>query len=151
MLIPLLFMHDVVGRLFREFAMTLAVTILISAVGLADAGADDVRQAAAPPPAAEERRGWRAAAAGLVRRADRAVRHAADLGARSPAADACWSRVGTLVLTILLYVAIPKGFFPVQDTGLIQGISEARRQFLCRHGRAAAGARRTPSSRIPTS
>ena len=52
-LIPLLFMPDVVGRLFREFAITLAVTIMISAVVVADPGADDVRQDPAPPPPAE--------------------------------------------------------------------------------------------------
>jgi multidrug efflux pump subunit AcrB len=49
--------------------------------------------------------------------------------------------LGTLVLTIVLYIIVPKGFFPVQDTGIIQGISEASQSyFVSRDGRAAAGA-----------
>ena len=59
-LIPLLFMGDIVGRLFREFAVTLSVTIVVSARRLADADADDVLAAAAAPPAAEQGRLFRA-------------------------------------------------------------------------------------------
>ena len=56
--------------------------------------------------------------------------------------------VATLVLTILLYVIVPKGFFPVQDTGVIQGISEARAEyFVRRHGETAAGAGAGDSAR----
>ena len=85
-LIPLLFMPDVVGRLFREFAITLAVTIVISAVVSLDPGADDVRQDPAPPPPVGDVAGG-APQPAMVRRADRPLRQAARLGARPPAAD----------------------------------------------------------------
>ncbi len=122
-LIPLLFMGEVVGRLFREFAITLAVAILISAV---------VSLTLTPMMCA------------------RLLRHAPGEGQPKEAARAGWFErlvaeyarwldwvldhqgatlfvaVATLALTVVLYIAIPKGFFPVQDTGLIQGISEAR-------------------------
>ena len=122
-LIPLLFMQDVVGRLFREFAVTLAVTILISAV---------VSLTLVPMLCAK-----------LLRA------HGPAVPAGAPADPTAWFSkiidwyglrltwvldhqrltlivaVGTLILTALLYVLIPKGFFPTQDTGLIQGVSEA--------------------------
>jgi len=122
-LIPLLFMGDVVGRLFREFAVTLAVTILISAV---------VSLTLVPMMCAkllrrteETREGrferWnRLWFEGLTRRYDRALVWVLD---HQPITLAV--AVVTLALTAFLYVAIPKGFFPVQDTGLIQGVSEA--------------------------
>ena len=122
-LIPLLFMGDVVGRLFREFAVTLAVTIILSAV---------VSLTLTPMMCA------------------RILRNTAD---EKPSRFAQWSErmfddmiafygrtlkfvlrfqpitllvaLGTLVLTIFLYIEAPKGFFPVQDTGVIQGISQA--------------------------
>ena len=122
-LIPLLFMGDVVGRLFREFAVTLAVTIIISAV---------VSLTLTPMMCA------------------RILHNTAD---QKPSRFAQWSErmfdgmiafygrtlkfvlrfqpitllvaLGTLVLTIFLYIEAPKGFFPVQDTGVIQGISQA--------------------------
>ena len=123
-LIPLLFMGDVVGRLFREFAITLAVTILISAVvsltlvpmacaKLLQAGDGSARERV---PAPDPR---------VVRPADRRLCGAAALGARPPDRDAAGGRSATLALTVWLYIVIPKGFFPVQDTGLIQGITEA--------------------------
>jgi len=122
-LIPLLFMGDVVGRLFREFAITLAVTILISAV---------VSLTLVPMMCAK-----------LVRH-----RPVADEPAWSRRAGAWFERLiafygrlltwvlehqpltlgvafATLAVTALLYIVIPKGFFPVQDTGLIQAITEA--------------------------
>ena len=123
-LIPLLFMGDVVGRLFHEFAITLAVTIVISAV---------VSLTLVPMMCAKllhhtEPR-HRVAHRALVERevpgAHRPLRSGAQLGARAPAADARWWRVATLALTIALYIFIPKGFFPVQDTGVIQAITEA--------------------------
>ena len=84
-LIPLLFMPDVVGRLFREFAITLAVTIVISRRRRLDARADDVRQDSAPPASVGNlARGAQEPA--VVRRADRPVRQAVDLGARPSAA-----------------------------------------------------------------
>ncbi len=122
-LIPLLFMGDVVGRLFREFAITLAVAILISAV---------VSLTLTPMLCAkilrhvpEEKQGRFYHASG--RFIDRVIagygrmltwvldRQKATLGVA----------LGTLALTVLLYIFIPKGFFPTQDTGAIQGISEA--------------------------
>ena len=86
-LIPLLFMADVVGRLFREFAITLAVSILISAGGLADADAHDERAAAAPAQRREQ--GWFYRSSGRgARLDDRGLRTAAAVGAAAPAADA---------------------------------------------------------------
>jgi len=122
-LIPLLFMGDVVGRLFREFAVTLAVTILISAV----VSLTLVPMACAKllRPAAEQRenafqrwnREWFDA---LVRGYASALTWVLD---RQTAT--LMVALGTFVLTAALYVAIPKGFFPTQDTGVIQGITEA--------------------------
>jgi multidrug efflux pump len=122
-LIPLLFMGDVVGRLFREFAITLAVSILISAV---------VSLTLTPMMCAkflrhvpEEKQGRFYHASGVfiervIARYGRALNWVLD---RQRAT--LWVAVGTLLLTVLLYVFVPKGFFPVQDTGVIQGISDA--------------------------
>ena len=122
-LIPLLFMGDVVGRLFREFAVTLAVTILISAV---------ISLTLTPMLCAV-----------MLRPENHAENHT-----KQQENDGFFARLlawyeekldwvlchqsltlavagGTLVLTVLLYIVVPKGFFPVQDTGVIQGIAEA--------------------------
>ena len=113
-LIPLLFMGDVVGRLFHEFAITLAVAILISAfVSLTLTpmlSARLLRKEATPPR-------WLTA---LVARYGRALQWVL---ARQPLALAAFAL--TLVLTVVLYVFIPKGFFPVQDTGILQGVTQA--------------------------
>jgi multidrug efflux pump len=122
-LIPLLFMGDVVGRLFREFAITLAVTILISAVVALTLVPMACAKLLRPP--AEERestlqrhgREWFDA---LVRGYGRLLNWVLDR--QTPTLLVA---LATLALTIALYVVIPKGFFPVQDTGIIQGISEA--------------------------
>jgi multidrug efflux pump len=122
-LIPLLFMGDVVGRLFHEFAITLAVTIVISAV---------VSLTLVPMMCAK-----------LIRHRPDHERSAFDLRAER-IFSATISQYGralnwildrqpltllvallTLAVTVLLYLAIPKGFFPVQDTGMIQAITEA--------------------------
>jgi multidrug efflux pump len=122
-LIPLLFMGDVVGRLFREFAITLAVTILISAVVsltlVPMMCARIIRRTDATRETTFAR--WsRLSFDALTRRYDQALNWVLDRqGATLVVA------VATLVLTVVLYIVIPKGFFPVQDTGLIQGISEA--------------------------
>jgi multidrug efflux pump len=121
-LIPLLFMQDVVGRLFREFAVTLAVTILISAV---------VSLTLVPMLCAKL----------LKHRPPEATRAQTDSGRWFAALVEWYGRrltwvldhqratlyvaAGTLALTAILYMLIPKGFFPDQDTGLIQGVSEA--------------------------
>ena len=122
-LIPLLFMGDVVGRLFREFAITLAVSILISAlVSLTLTPMMCARLLHHVPP---ERQGWFYRRSGEL--FDRAIAaYGRMLGTvldHQPAT--LFVAVAMLVLTVALYVAIPKGFFPVQDTGAIQGISEA--------------------------
>src|SRR5664279_4724601 len=122
-LIPLLFMGDVVGRLFREFAITLAVSILISAVvSLTLTPMMCAKLLRHTPP---ERQGRFYRWSGelferVIARYGRMLnwvldRHRATL----------LVAVLTLAFTVVLYIAIPKGFFPVQDTGAIQGISEA--------------------------
>ncbi|HYB54914.1 MAG TPA: MdtB/MuxB family multidrug efflux RND transporter permease subunit [Alphaproteobacteria bacterium] len=122
-LIPLLFMGDVVGRLFREFAVTLAVTILISAgvsltlVPMLCAKLVRHRTAAQESLFERKNREWFEA---LVRGYDRSLGWVLDHQGLTLIVA-----VGTLALTTFLYIEIPKGFFPVQDTGLIQGISEA--------------------------
>ena len=122
-LIPLLFMGDVVGRLFREFAVTLAVTILISAVvSLTLVPMMCAKLMRRGGGAAERRqvhtgRDWFGR---LVHLYDRLLVRLLDH--QTPTLLVA---IATLALTAFLYVVIPKGFFPVQDTGLIQGISEA--------------------------
>jgi multidrug efflux pump len=122
-LIPLLFMGDVVGRLFREFAITLAVTILISAVVsltlVPMLCAKLLRHHTASEHGAmanTTQRWFDNVIAGYGRMLTWVLDH--DKATLLVA-------VGTLFVAAALYVFIPKGFFPLQDTGLIQGISEA--------------------------
>ena len=122
-LIPLLFMGDVVGRLFREFAITLAVAILISAVVSLTLTPMMCARLLRHIPENEQSRFYRAGGRffdGVIARYGRALDWVLDRQAATLMVAA-----GTLVLTVLLYVWVPKGFFPPQDTGLIQGISEA--------------------------
>ena len=123
-LIPLLFMADVVGRLFREFAITLAVAILISlVVSLTLTPMMCARLLKREPKPEEQGRFYRASGAWI------------DWLIESYGRKLQWVlkhqfltlmvAVGTLGLTVFLYLVVPKGFFPVQDTGVIQGISEA--------------------------
>ena len=122
-LIPLLFMGDVVGRLFREFAITLAVAILISAVVSLTLTPMMCARLLRHIPENEQSRFYRAGGRffdGVIARYGRALDWVLDRQAATLIVA-----VGTLVLTVLLYVWMPKGFFPPQDTGLIQGISEA--------------------------
>jgi len=122
-LIPLLFMPDVVGRLFREFAITLAVTIAISAiVALTLVPMMCARMLHRERPAemsalARNSRAWFAA---LIDGYGRLLARVLDHQKLTLAVA-----VATLALTVFLYIVIPKGFFPVQDTGLVQGISVA--------------------------
>ncbi|MGB4074478.1 MdtB/MuxB family multidrug efflux RND transporter permease subunit [Pseudomonas sp.] len=122
-LIPLLFMASVVGRLFREFAITLAVAILISLViSLSLTPMMCARLLKAEKPE-EEGRFYRAAGAvidGMIARYGLCLQWVLK---RQPLT--LLVAIGTMVLTVVLYLAVPKGFFPVQDTGVIQGISEA--------------------------
>ncbi len=124
-LIPLLFMGDVVGRLFREFAVTLAITILISAVvslTLVPMMSGRWLRAHAKDSPAGGRIGRRLQGGldRLNRRYDRALRWVLD---HQP--FTLWIALGTMALTVLLYIAIPKGLFPVQDTGQLQGRVDA--------------------------
>ena len=122
-LIPLLFMGDVVGRLFREFAVTLAVTIGFSAV---------VSLTLTPMMAARLlRHKDEAQQSRLFRASERIFNNVIGFYARTLKRVLQYQTItllvalATLMLTIFLYVVIPKGFFPVQDTGVIQGISQA--------------------------
>ncbi|HTC64767.1 MAG TPA: multidrug efflux RND transporter permease subunit [Candidatus Saccharimonadales bacterium] len=122
-LIPLLFMQDVVGRLFREFAVTLSVTILVSAV---------VSLTLTPMMCSKILRHQKDADKSLFYRASENTlnwiieQYATILRfvlKHQPATLIV--TVGTLALTIFLFLVVPKGFFPVQDTGVLLGISEA--------------------------
>ncbi|MPQ83289.1 MdtB/MuxB family multidrug efflux RND transporter permease subunit [Pseudomonas sp. MAFF 730085] len=123
-LIPLLFMADVVGRLFREFAITLAVAILISlVVSLTLTPMMCARLLKREPKEEEQGRFYKASGAwidwliaGYGRKLQWVLKH-------QPLT--LLVAIATLGLTVVLYLVVPKGFFPVQDTGVIQGISEA--------------------------
>jgi len=122
-LIPLLFMGEVVGRLFREFAITLAVAILISAVVSLTLTPMMCAKLLRRRPESEQGRFYRAAGRfidAMIRRYGAMLNWVLD---RQTAT--LWVFIGTLALSVLLYVVVPKGFFPLQDTGVIQGISEA--------------------------
>ncbi len=122
-LIPLLFMGDIVGRLFREFAVTLAVTILVSAgVSLT---LTPMMCAKLLKPKQPGKGSWfyratedfyNGVIASYGRTLKFVLRHQT---------TTLLITVSTLIATLLLYVYVPKGFFPVQDTGVIMGISEA--------------------------
>jgi multidrug efflux pump len=122
-LIPLLFMGDIVGRLFREFAVTLAVTILVSAV---------VSLTLTPMMCAKLLRHRDGSEQGrLYKLSERFFERVIEFYGRTLKVVLEYRTttlaitVATLVLTIVLYVVVPKGFFPVQDTGVILGVSEA--------------------------
>ncbi|HKS08624.1 MAG TPA: MdtB/MuxB family multidrug efflux RND transporter permease subunit [Pyrinomonadaceae bacterium] len=122
-LIPLLFMGDIVGRLFREFAITLSVTILVSAV---------VSLTLTPMMCSRLLRGHSESQQGRFYRAsERVFERVIDFYGETLRwvlkfrVITLLVAAATLVLTIWLYMVVPKGFFPVEDTGVIQGISEA--------------------------
>ncbi len=137
-LIPLLFMGDVVGRLFREFAITLAATIVISGVvsltlvPMMCAQLLSHRDLARLPTIAQEQPGGATAA-----RPETPALRPRWFGGMIGFYDRCLVvvfrhqpltlliAVATIVLTVVLYIVVPKGFFPVQDTGLIQAVTEA--------------------------
>jgi multidrug efflux pump len=122
-LIPLLFMGDVVGRLFREFAVTLAVTIVISAVVSLTLTPMMAARILRHEPKEQQGRFYKAS--------ERVFESMIAFYGRTLKVVLQYQTItlfvalGTLVLTIFLYIIIPKGFFPVQDTGVIQGISQA--------------------------
>ena len=123
-LIPLLFMADVVGRLFREFAITLAVAILLSlVVSLTLTPMMCARLLKAEPKEEEQGRFYRASGAFIDWMIARYASMLQWVLKHQPLT--LLVAIGTLALTVVLYMVVPKGFFPVQDTGVIQGISEA--------------------------
>ncbi|HLV16299.1 MAG TPA: MdtB/MuxB family multidrug efflux RND transporter permease subunit [Pseudomonas sp.] len=122
-LIPLLFMEDVVGRLFREFAITLAVAILISLVVSLTLTPMMCARFLRQESEQEQGRFYRAAG-DFIERMIAAYDKGLHWVLRHQPLTLLVA-IATLGLTVLLYLMVPKGFFPVQDTGLIQGISEA--------------------------
>jgi multidrug efflux pump len=122
-LIPLLFMGDIVGRLFREFAVTLSVTILVSAfVSLTLTPMMCARMLRHKP---ESEQGWFYRASERVFNGIIAFYGMTLRWVLRHRIATLVVAIATLVTTIWLYVIVPKGFFPVQDTGVILGISEA--------------------------
>jgi multidrug efflux pump len=122
-LIPLLFMGDIVGRLFREFAVTLSITILMSAVVSLTLTPMMCSKLLKHTPEAQQGRFYRVSEQGwnwVIGLYDKTLQWVL---ARQTAT--LLVALATLGVTILLFIAIPKGFFPIQDTGVIQGISEA--------------------------
>jgi multidrug efflux pump len=122
-LIPLLFMGDIVGRLFREFAITLSVTILISAIVSLTLTPMMCSKLLRHKPAAAQSRFHQAS----ERILDRVIGFYGRTlqWVLNHQTGTLLVAAGTLGLTIWLYAIVPKGFFPLQDTGVIQGISEA--------------------------
>lgn len=121
-LIPLLFMSDVIGRLFSEFAITLAVAIMLSlliSLTLTPMMCARLLRAESQSGFGPVQRRMGEAIDQLIRSYDRGL-----IWVLSHQRATLWVALGTLVLTGLLYVWVPKGFFPQQDTGLIQAISQ---------------------------
>jgi multidrug efflux pump len=122
-LIPLLFMGDVVGRLFREFAVTLAVTIVVSAIVSLTLTPMMASRILKQHPKGQQGRFYRVterAFDSMIAFYGRTLKFVLRFQTITLLIALC-----TLLLTIFLYIVIPKGFFPVQDTGIIQGISQA--------------------------
>jgi multidrug efflux pump len=122
-LIPLLFMTDITGRLFREFAVTLAVTIVVSAVVSLTLTPMMASKLLRHIPEGEQGRFYRWSEHvfnSIISFYGRTLRWVFRF---QPVV--LLIAVGTLVLSVWLYIIIPKGFFPIQDTGVIQGISQA--------------------------
>ena len=122
-LIPLLFMGDIVGRLFREFAVTLAISILISAVVSLTLTPMMCARMLSAESLRKQNRFSRASEAMF----DRIIAGYGHLLRR--VLNHPWLTLGvalgTLAITVLLWITIPKGFFPVQDNGIIQGTVQA--------------------------
>jgi multidrug efflux pump len=122
-LIPLLFMGDIVGRLFREFAVTLSVTILVSAIISLTLTPMMCAYLLRHRPRAGQGRLYRLSERGFQALVD-FYEYTLRIILRHQVATLVVA-VATLAATLLLYLYIPKGFFPVQDTGVILGISQA--------------------------
>src|ERR1019366_4128536 len=121
-LIPLLFMGDIVGRLFREFAVTLAVTILVSAV--VSLTLTPMMCARLLKPKGAKRSRFYVASEDFYNRVIQFYGRTLKFVLQHQTITLLIT-AGTLILTLFLYVVVPKGFFPVQDTGIILGISDA--------------------------
>jgi multidrug efflux pump len=122
-LIPLLFMGDVVGRLFREFAVTLAVTIIVSAVVSLTLTPMMASRILKHNPQEKQGRIYQASERvfeGMINFYGRTLKTVLRYQTITLVVA-----IATLLLTVYLYIIIPKGFFPVQDTGVIQGITQA--------------------------
>ena len=122
-LIPLLFMGDVVGRLFREFAVTLAVTIVVSAVVSLTLTPMMASRILKHNPEEQQGRFYQASERvfeGMIAFYGKTLKVVLDFQGVT-----LLIALATLLLTVFLYIIIPKGFFPIQDTGVIQGISQA--------------------------
>ncbi len=124
--IPLLLMSGIIGRLFREFALTVTASIAVSARGVADARADDVLALHAARSRRTHGRLYRAIEGGFNamisfyrRTLDIVLRH-------QPITLGVF--FATMALTLVMAIQIPKGFFPIQDTGIIHGFAEAAQQ-----------------------
>jgi multidrug efflux pump len=122
-LIPLLFMADIVGRLFREFAVTLAVTIILSAFVSLTLTPMMAARILKHHPESEQGRFYRWSEWVFVKTIEQYGKMVRVVLRHQP--TTLLVAVGTLALTVYLYIIVPKGFFPVQDTGVILGISEA--------------------------
>jgi multidrug efflux pump len=122
-LIPLLFMGDIVGRLFREFAITLAVTIVLSAI--ISLTLTPMMCSRLLKSESEQKRGR------LYQASEQIFNSVIEFYGRTlqwvlrREKTTLLVAAATLILTIVLYVIVPKGLFPIQDTGVIQGISQA--------------------------
>ncbi len=134
-LIPLLFMGDVVGRLFRQFAITLAVTIVISAVvSLTLVPTLSARWLRRHDKVEESRFGRRSKAVidGVVHRYDQGLVWVLDRQLATLVVATI-----TVVITVVLFILIPKGLFPTQDTGIVQGVTQSS-QSISYQGMAVA-------------
>ena len=129
-------MGDIVGRLFREFAITLSVTILVSAAVSLTLSPMMCAKLLRHRPEEQQGRFYRAS--------ERAFDRVIHAYGRTLQVVLRYRTVtllvalGTLVLTIFLYIVIPKGFFPIQDTGVIQGFSEAAQTISFERCRSAS-------------
>src|ERR1700739_501694 len=124
-LIPLLFMSEVVGRLFREFAITLAVSILISAA--VSLSLTPMMSARLLRPVPEEQKSWLLRSTGRFFEAMLAGYGSALRWVLGHQRLTLWGAIGTLVRAVAPYIVVPKGFLPQQDTGAIQAITEEQK------------------------
>jgi len=122
-LIPLLFMGDIVGRLFREFAVTLAVTIIMSCIVSLTLTPMMASKILTHTPDHEQGKFYRWSENFFNRVIARYGEYLTVVLKHQK--ETMWVAVGTLLLTFLMFLWVPKGFFPVQDTGMILGISDA--------------------------